>query len=60
MSHGVYEFEIPRDWFVKAAPFLKTLTGILSLALPVASSASKDLFLRAYIWVKIAEHGKTT
>jgi hypothetical protein len=37
-SKGVYTFEIPRDWFVKAAPFLKTLTGILSLALPVASS----------------------
>ena len=41
MSHGVYEFEIPREWFVKAAPFLKTLTGILSLALPVASSVLK-------------------
>ena len=41
MSHGIYEFDVPRDWFVKAAPFLKTLTGILSLALPVASSAFK-------------------
>jgi hypothetical protein len=41
MSRGVYEFEIPREWFVKAAPFLKTLTGILSLALPVASSLVK-------------------
>ena len=41
MSRGVYEFEIPRDWFVKAAPFLKTLTGVLSLALPVATSGLK-------------------
>jgi hypothetical protein len=40
-SRGVYEFEIPRQWFVQAAPFLKTLTGILSLALPVASSVTK-------------------
>jgi len=41
MSHGIYEFDIPRDWFVKAAPFLKTLASILSLALPIASSFTK-------------------
>lgn len=38
---GVYELNVPRDWFVKAAPFLKVLTGTLSLVLPVAASATK-------------------
>jgi hypothetical protein len=40
-KRGVYELSLPRDWFVKAAPFLKVLTGTLSLVVPVASSASK-------------------
>ena len=40
-KHGVYELSLPRDWFVKAAPFLKVLTGTLSLVVPVASSATK-------------------
>jgi hypothetical protein len=40
-SRGVYELNVPRDWFVKAAPFLRILTGTLSLVLPVASSATK-------------------
>ena len=38
---GVYEIELDREWFKKAAPFLKVLTGTLSLVLPVASSAVK-------------------
>lgn len=38
---GVYDLNLPREWFVKAAPFLKVLTGTLSLVLPVASSATK-------------------
>jgi len=38
---GVYELDLPREWFVKAAPFLKVLTGTLSLVLPVAASATK-------------------
>ena len=38
---GVYELSIPRDWLVKAAPFLKVLTTTLSLVAPVASSATK-------------------
>ena len=38
---GVYELNLPRDWFEKAAPFLKVLTGTLSLVLPVATSATK-------------------
>ena len=40
-KRGVYELTLPRDWFVKAAPFLKVLTGTLSLVLPVASAATK-------------------
>ncbi|HEX5733912.1 MAG TPA: COR domain-containing protein [Blastocatellia bacterium] len=40
---GVYDLTLPRDWFVKAAPFFKVLTATLSLMLPVASSATKML-----------------
>ncbi len=40
-KEGVYEFDVTRDWFVAAAPFLKMLTGTLSLVLPVAASATK-------------------
>jgi len=38
---GVYELNLPRDWFEKAVPFLKVLTGTLSLVLPIAASATK-------------------
>jgi hypothetical protein len=38
---GVYEFDVTREWFAKAAPFLKVLTGMLGLVLPVAASATK-------------------
>jgi RocCOR-like putative regulator of kinase activity/DAPkinase-like Roc (Ras of Complex) protein/Leucine Rich Repeat (LRR) protein len=38
---GVYDLNLPREWFVKAAPFFKVLTGTLSLVLPIASSATK-------------------
>jgi hypothetical protein len=40
---GVYALSLPREWFVKAAPFFKVLTTTLSLVLPVASSATKLL-----------------
>jgi GTPase SAR1 family protein len=40
-KRGIYELTLPRDWVVKAAPFLKLLTGTLSLVVPVASSATK-------------------
>jgi hypothetical protein len=40
-TRGVYEIELPRQWLVKGAPFLRVLTGTLSLVLPVASSATK-------------------
>jgi hypothetical protein len=42
-KRGIYELTLPRDWVVKAAPFLKVLTSTLSLVLPVASSATKLL-----------------
>ncbi|MBD2359214.1 leucine-rich repeat domain-containing protein [Tolypothrix sp. FACHB-123] len=38
---GVYELELPREWFTKAVPFLRLLTGTLSLVLPVAASTTK-------------------
>jgi hypothetical protein len=38
---GIYDIELTREWFVKAAPFLKVITGTLSLVLPVASSGVK-------------------
>ena len=39
---GVYDdIELDRDWFKKAGPYLKLLTGTLSLVLPIASSAIK-------------------
>jgi Leucine-rich repeat (LRR) protein len=40
-KQGIYELSLPRDWFVRAAPFLKVLTSTLSLVVPVASSATK-------------------
>ena len=40
-SSGVYEDSMLREWLEKAAPFLKMLTGTLSLVVPVASSATK-------------------
>jgi hypothetical protein len=38
---GVYDLEFDREWFKKAAPYLKFLTGTLSLVLPVMSSTLK-------------------
>jgi hypothetical protein len=40
-THGVYELDIPREWVVKAMPYLRLVTGLLSLVVPVASSAAK-------------------
>ncbi len=40
-KEGVYEFDVTREWFAKAAPFLKIMAGTLSLVLPVAASATK-------------------
>ena len=38
---GVYEVELEREWFNKAAPYLKWVTGTLSLVLPVVTSGIK-------------------
>ena len=38
---GVYELELTREWFKKAAPFLKVITSTLNLILPVAASGIK-------------------
>ena len=40
-KQGIYELDLPREWFVKAAPLLKTMSVTLGLILPVASSATK-------------------
>lgn len=53
-KRGVYELKFTRKWFRKAAPFLKVLTGTLSLVLPVASSAIK-LALNDEVYKRIEE-----
>jgi C-terminal of Roc, COR, domain/Ras of Complex, Roc, domain of DAPkinase/Leucine rich repeat len=40
-KRGIYEMSLPREWVVRAAPFLSLLSGALSLMLPVAASATK-------------------
>ncbi|MBD1996457.1 leucine-rich repeat domain-containing protein [Leptolyngbya sp. FACHB-541] len=40
-KQGVYELELNREWFTKAAPYFKLLTGTLSLVLPVAASTTQ-------------------
>ncbi len=41
MKKGVYDLEFDQEWFKRAVPFLKFMTGTLSLVLPVASSTLK-------------------
>jgi len=41
MKKGVYDFELDREWFKRAVPFLKFMTGTLSLVLPMMSSTLK-------------------
>ncbi len=41
LKSGVYDLDLPREWVLKAAPFLKALTVTLGLVLPVAASAAK-------------------
>jgi hypothetical protein len=38
---GVYELDVPKEWVVKSMPYLKFVTGLLSLVVPVAASAVK-------------------
>jgi hypothetical protein len=48
-AQGVYELDLPREWVVKAVPYLKLITGLLSLVVPVAASAVKlELDDKAY------------
>ncbi|MEG4859926.1 COR domain-containing protein [Microcoleus sp. K1-B6] len=46
---GVYELEVPRKWLTKAAPYLKILSGTLSIVLPTAVSAPKLILDEATI-----------
>nr|VFJ87041.1 MAG: Leucine rich repeat-containing protein [Candidatus Kentron sp. LFY] len=45
---GVHEIALTRDWFRKAAPFLKVLTGTLRLALPVFPNIGLHIDNAAY------------
>jgi C-terminal of Roc, COR, domain/Ras of Complex, Roc, domain of DAPkinase/Leucine Rich repeats (2 copies) len=40
-KQGVYELELNREWFTRAVPYFKFLTGTLSLVLPVAASTTQ-------------------
>jgi hypothetical protein len=40
-TKGVYDLDLDREWFKKAVPYLKFLTGTLGMVLPVASSSIK-------------------
>ncbi|MFG6101585.1 COR domain-containing protein [Leptothoe sp. EHU-05/26/07-4] len=40
-QQGVYELELNCEWFTKAVPYFKLLTGTLSLVLPVAASTTQ-------------------
>jgi hypothetical protein len=42
-KRGVYPVEFQREWFVKAAPFLKFMGTTLGMVLPVVSPAAKVL-----------------
>ena len=39
-QRGVYELAMPREWFVKAAPFFRGMIGVLRGVLPAASVAA--------------------
>ncbi len=40
-KQGVYELELNREWFTRAVPYFKFVTGTLSLVLPVAASTTQ-------------------
>lgn len=44
---GVYTIDLPREWLVKAAPFLKLLSTALSLTLPVVAALPKVMLPEA-------------
>jgi len=40
-KQGIYVLELNREWFTRAVPYFKLVTGTLSLVLPVAASATQ-------------------
>ena len=38
---GVYTVDLPREWLVKAAPYLQVLSSTLGLMLPVVAAGAK-------------------
>jgi hypothetical protein len=38
---GVYTLDLPREWLLKAAPFLKMISGTLGLVLPVVAAGGR-------------------
>jgi internalin A len=40
-ASGVYQLDVPREWLVKSMPYLKIITGVLGLVVPLATSAAK-------------------
>lgn len=54
-QQGVYELEVTREWFKKAAPLLKMMTTTLSLVLPVAASGTKLVIDKA-IYDSLEDH----
>ncbi|MCL4272355.1 MAG: leucine-rich repeat domain-containing protein [Anaerolineales bacterium] len=40
-KRGIYELDLPYEWVVNAAPYLKLVTATLSLILPIAASTTK-------------------
>ncbi len=46
---GVYDMEIPREWFVKVIPYLHLTSSVLSVILPVAKSINSMLDFNSYM-----------
>lgn len=42
-KRGVYELDLPREWVIETAPYLKTISTVLGLVFPVLSSAHTKL-----------------
>jgi Leucine-rich repeat (LRR) protein len=40
-KRGVYDLTMPRDWVVKAAPFLRAFASTLSMVVPIVASGTK-------------------
>ncbi len=40
-DQGVYTIDLPREWLVKAAPFLKVLSSTLGLVFPIVAAGAK-------------------